>query len=236
MNDPAAILQAAKDGNVDLVKRLLASDPRLAGATDDEGKTPLHWAAEGDRFEIAELLLGAGADLEAKASWGATAFEWAATMGSTRVADLLLERGAHGLDLVTAASLGKLDVVRASLDSGAPLPIVPRRSAPPDDHWVADSAYMKGDAISHAFYAACRNGHTAVARLLLDRGADVNAKGVFGGAAVHWAAINGHQDTVAFLVARGADLTLKDARFAATPEGWAAEGGHDDVRQLLSRG
>ena len=78
-------------------------------------------------------------------------------------------------------------------------------------------------------------GHTAVAALLLERGADVNAKGVFGGTGLHWAAINGHTDTVAFLLAHGADATIQDTKFHANPEGWAAEGRHDEIRELLRR-
>jgi ankyrin repeat protein len=138
------------------------------------------------------------------------------------------------MDFVAAASLGKLDLVREFLDSGTP---VVTRAVPeePNDHWGADSARMKGDVISHAFYCACRNGHTAVAALLLDRGADVNAKGVFGGTALHWAAINGHKDTVASLVDHGADLTIQDTKFNSTPEGWAAEGQHEEIRELLHR-
>ena len=80
---------------------------------------------------------------------------------------------------------------------------------------------------------ACQNGQTAVAALLLERGVDVNAKGVFGGTGLHWAAINGHKDTVEFLVAHGADLTIRDAKFGSTPEGWAIEGQHDEIRELL---
>ena len=59
-------------------------------------KTPLHWAAEHDRRDVAEMLVDAGADLEATTSWGATALDWAATMGSANVADLLVARGAKG--------------------------------------------------------------------------------------------------------------------------------------------
>jgi ankyrin repeat protein len=94
---------------------------------------------------------------------------------------------------------------------------------------------MKGDVISQAFYGACRNGHTAVAAFLLDRGADVNAKGVFGGTGLHWAAINGHKETVVFLVAHGADVTIRDTKFDSIPEGWAAEGRHEEIRDLLHR-
>jgi len=180
------------------------------------------------------MLLDSRADLEATTSWGATALDWAATLGSSKVADLLLARGARGMNLVAAASLGKLDLVSEFLDSGAPFASLAKPApAEPDDHWVADSARIKGDVLSHVFYCACRNGHTAVASLLLEPGADVNAKGVFGGTGLHWAAINGHKNTVESLVAHGADLAIRDAKFDATPEGWAAEGHHDDIRKLL---
>ena len=131
-------------------------------------------------------------------------------------------------------TLGKLDLVRKFLDSGGPFAT---RAVPtePDDHWPADSARMKGDPISNAFYGACRNGHTAVAALLLDRGAGVDAKGVFGGTGLHWAAINGHKDTVAFLLVHGGDRSIRDAKFDSTPEGWAKEGNHDEIRELLGR-
>ncbi len=237
MKGAAAILQAVREGDVPVVKRLLSDDPRLVGATDDHLKTPLHWAAEQDHHDVAKMLLDAGADLEATTSWGATPLDWAATMGSAKVADLLLSRGAQGMNLVAAASLGRLDLVCEFLDSGTPLASLARRALPaePNDHWVTDSACMKGDVISDAFYGACRNGHTAVAAVLLERGANVNAKGVFGGTALHWAAINGHEDTVAFLVAHGVDLTIRDTKFDSTPEGWAAEGEHDEIRELLRR-
>lgn len=169
MNDAAAIFQAVKDGDMSVVERHLTADPRLVHARDEYLKTPLHWAAEHDRCDVAQMLLDSDADLEATTSWGDTALDWSATMGSTKVADLLLARGAKGMNLVVAACLGKLDLVREFLDSGTPLASLAKPApAEPDDHWVADSARMKGNVISHAFYCACRNGQTAVAALLLD--------------------------------------------------------------------
>ena len=111
MNDAAAILQAIRDGDLPAVQRLLTADPRLAHASDEHLKTPLHWAAERDRRDAAEILLDSGADLEATTSWGATALDWAATMGSAKVADLLLARGAKGMNLVVAASLGGVETL-----------------------------------------------------------------------------------------------------------------------------
>ena len=133
----------------------------------------------------------------------------------------------------TIVTTTSMDFVRSFLDSGAqPFPQQVAASQL-NDEVVADSALMKGDVISHAFYGACRNGHTNVAELLLERGADVNAKGILGGTGLHWAAINGHKETVAFLLAHGADLTIRDVKFHSTAEGWAAEGGHDEIRDLL---
>ena len=158
-------------------------------------------------------------------------------MGSTEVGDLLLARGASGFTLINAAGLGKLDQVKAIVSSGVDISAHRRRGAPqsPDDHWPADSAHILGDVLSDAMFAAARNGHTEVVEYLLDNGALIDAKGVFGATGLHWAAINGHLKTVEFLIDRGANLTLRDKRFDSTPEGWAREGSHADITKLLRR-
>lgn len=214
---------------------MLRSQPRLARWAGEHAKTGLHWAAERDQVEVARLLLEAGADIEAKTSWGATPLDWAAVLGSVRVADLLLSRGARGFNFVTAAALGKLQPVQAMLESGADLSGQSCRAVAgsPDIEWPSDSAYMQGDVLSDAMYSAARNGHTQVVDCLLERGAKVDAKGFFGATALHWAAINGHRKTVDLLLARGASLTIRDARFNATPQGWAKEGGHPEIAAAL---
>jgi ankyrin repeat protein len=205
---------------------------------DEYGKTALHLAAETDQVEAAQMLLDAGADMEAKTAWGATALDWAATMGSVGVGDLLLARGASGFTLVVAAGLGKLDAVKSIVVSGVDLTAHRRRGAPdlPNDDWPADSAHILRDVLSDAMYAAARNGHTQVVEYLLDHGAAIDAKGVFGATALHWAAINGHRNVVELLVTRGASLDIRDARYHSTPEGWAREGGHIELAKLLDQG
>jgi ankyrin repeat protein len=224
---------AVESGNGSEVAAMLQRDPRLARAAGAHVKTGLHWAAEKNHVEIARLLIDAGADLEAQTSWGATPLEWAATMGCTGVADLLLSRGAAGLTVVTAAALGKLDVVRTLVGRGDLAADSRRVIATSDDEWPSDTANVQGDVLSDAMYSAARNGHDAVVAFLLDSGARVDAKGFFGATGLHWAAINGHRTTVDLLLSRGASRTIRDARFKTTPEGWAVEGGHPDIARLL---
>lgn len=49
-------------------------------------------------------------------------------------------------------------------------------------------------------------------RLLLDRGADINAQGTGGmsGTALMWAALSRHEMVVRLLLGRGADIITKD--------------------------
>ena len=234
MDGTQEFLEAVMRGDVQETTARLAVDPELARAAGAHDKTGLHWAAERDHVEVARVLLAAGADLEARTSWGESPLEWAATMGSGRVAELLLERGATGLTLVQAAALGKLAVVEAFLASGVSGAAHARRLAPaPADQWPPDTAHARGDVLSDALYAAARNGHDEVVKVLLDRGAEVDAKGFFGATGLMWAAVNGHASTVRLLLARGADTELRDAHFDGDALGWAREGGSQEIELLI---
>jgi ankyrin repeat protein len=70
----------------------------------------------------------------------------------------------------------------------------------------------------------------------LDTGAAIDAKGLLGATALHWAAINSHRSTAELLVARGASLVVRDVRFNATPGEWANEGGHTAMANALRSG
>lgn len=89
--------------------------------------------------------------------------------------------------------------------------------------------------VAEAFYIAGRNGHIEVANFLLEKGADINFRGFFGGTGLHWAAINGHKKMVEFLIAHGADLGLRDEQFNATALGWALRGNRTEIADLLRR-
>jgi ankyrin repeat protein len=237
MDQLQELFGAVDAGNLASVREILGRDPLLARAKGQYDLTALHRAAEKDQPEAAEALLAAGAKLEAMVSWGMTPLEWAANMGARRAAEVFLDRGAH-LTHWAAAGLGMLDAVRSFWhEDGTLKPGSGHRRASQigGDTWSwAEPTEDFGEIVSDAFYIACRNGHTDVARFLLDRGADVNFRGFFGGAGLHWAAINGHKETVEFLLANGADTSLEDYRFRSTPLGWACETDQKAIVELLS--
>jgi hypothetical protein len=83
-------------------------------------------------------------------------------------------------------------------------------------------------------YAAC-HGHVEIARLLLQNGADVNARNKYGSSPLHWAASQGHIDILHLLVENDANLEAQD------DDGWralhcAADRGHlPFIQELVSR-
>lgn len=64
-------------------------------SSHQSGFTPLHIACVYGHFELARLLIEAGADIEGKTKNGYTALHLAAQYGHRLIIDLLLERGAN---------------------------------------------------------------------------------------------------------------------------------------------
>jgi len=79
---------------------------------------------------------------------------------------------------------------------------------------------------------AASNDHESVARLLLDRGASIDAATSDNWTSLHYAAENGYESIVRLLLDRGASID------AATSDNWtsfhfAADKGHESVVGLL---
>ena len=120
-----------------------------------------------------------------------------------------------GKQLWEAASRGDHDQVSLALDQGANI------------EWPNTSA--KADT---PLIVACRNGHESVARLLLDRGASINATNQFQATCLHIAAQNGHESVARLLLERGASINAID-KDNWTSLYFAARTGHESVVGLL---
>ncbi|HET9218681.1 MAG TPA: ankyrin repeat domain-containing protein [Terriglobia bacterium] len=216
---------------------------------------PLQACASCDNVEVAALLLDRGAAVNGTADW--SPLEESLYWNSGRVRDLLLQRGASIHNLRLAAGLGRTDLIPSFFDTDGTLKAEAGRISWPwgtatavsqsnlnDDvkqrllsrmqSWAND----EDDVINNAFVFACMHGHQDAARLLLERGARINAipGGFdFSGTALHYAALNGHRATVEFLVERGAAANIRDTKVGSTPAGWAEYGGHPELQQYLER-
>lgn len=79
---------------------------------------------------------------------------------------------------------------------------------------------------------AASEGHQDIARLLLDRGADVNAASDNGTTPLMMAARAGKVEMVKLLLARGADANRK-SESRGTALGYALDAGHTEIAELL---
>lgn len=119
---------AIRAGDGDQAERLLAEDPALADARDQEGSTALLAAVDAHRAALIPILLRGGADPHAVYAHSAhTPLSWAVTVLALDCARALVAGGVEP-DLYSAAGLGD---VAACAPSSAPTGASERRPRSP---------------------------------------------------------------------------------------------------------
>ena len=91
----AQLIRAADKGTLSEVRRLIKRGADVNGV-DDEGQTPLMWAAMWGYVQVMEELIDQGADITRETKDGATALACATAMCHEEARRLLIERGAKG--------------------------------------------------------------------------------------------------------------------------------------------
>ncbi len=124
-----ALHDAAEDGDVELVRALLAGGATVDAPTRLGAYTPLHLAAAAGEGEVVRALLDGGADPGATTSTGdVVALHFAAAAGDVVSIRVLLDAGTPvdvrestrgQTPLVFAVSRNRVEAVRALLDGGA---------------------------------------------------------------------------------------------------------------------
>ncbi|MEA3212139.1 MAG: hypothetical protein QOE70_5196 [Chthoniobacter sp.] len=234
LNDPLPLLSnfaAASTpeqmaAEVQTVTVLLAAGAEV-NALDRERSTPLHHAAMSPRPDLARALLDAGAKIDARNQTGLTPLHNAALFGGRETLEFLLDRGAdpEGRALLTgvppllmAVTRGDPAIVRVLLDHRADV----------------NALGPEGET---ALCRAAILGSGDLVRLLIERGANVNARfSPTNRTPAHVAAARGFVPLLNLLLAHGADPEAKD-RAGFTPLHDAAEHGRTlAVRALLNAG
>jgi len=82
-------------------------------------------------------------------------------------------------------------------------------------------------------HIVCRMGDAEIAKLLIEKGADVNAKDQDDKTPLHSASENGHLKVVDLLIKEGADVNVENKVLGETPLNFAVNKGHLDIAKLL---
>jgi ankyrin repeat protein len=193
---------AADQGNAALIRRLMAAGADANG-TDISGDTVLMAAVRSGNPEAVRALLDAGAQVNtAEPQVGHTALMWAVREDRPELVRLLLARGAS-LEMKTRT--GAKPAVRPPGAGGGSHGVgIVRGGVPPQGEQPPTPGGMS------ALSFAAREGRLEAARLLLDAGADVNARDANGISPLVMAITNRHTPVAALLLSRGADPNAAD--------------------------
>jgi ankyrin repeat protein len=149
----------------------------------------VHPAAAGLQSALVETLLAYGAAVNGLEDDGSPLMT-AIAFGYINAAETLAKRGARIDNVVSAAALGRVDVVRKLLTEGADV-----SDSLVKLYWLG----LSSDARSHverAFVWACAYGRTEVVEYLLGEGVDPAATDNHGMTGLAWAEENGHTEIV----------------------------------------
>ena len=201
------------DGDIEAVKQHLAAGTDVNAKHWAFGGTPLHQAVIGDHKEIAELLIANGADLNATNNDGDTPLD---ENPSSQIADLLRKHGGKTSEELIAEGKQPAKAVGAyTNDPHNYLLLLNAGTGSIEDmkQNLADGADLNWDdgQTTPLHYTAIYSRYEA-AELLIAKGVNVNAKGVDGETALHFAAYSGldSKEIAELLIAKGADVNMKN--------------------------
>lgn len=182
----------------EVIQALLKSKASVV-LKDNDGRTPLMFAAQYDKDEYFADLLGAGADVNAKDNDGWTPLIYASLYGRSSEVESLLKAGA---DPKAQAKDGKTVVLFA----------VQHGSAASIKELLAAGATFEATALKRTtpLILAAAGDDLSTVELVLKSNPDLNKANDDGDTAVMIAADRGNPDTIMALLRSGAEIKAKD--------------------------
>nr|XP_024214050.1 oxysterol-binding protein-related protein 1-like [Halyomorpha halys] len=200
------LLQGSRNGDINLVKEIIeaSKEGKLTVDVNCKGKsksnlgwTPLHLATYFGHKEVIELLIEAGADINAVNDAGDTALHKASFIGREDLVLLLVEKNAdvniRNGEGRTAKEVGVEGCDAVKLLAAAERTDLRRKE--------------------EALLSAARNGDlTAINTIKWERPPNINCTDSMGNTALHCASYRGHKEAAVLLLQNGINSTIRNNR------------------------
>ena len=224
------IHKAVRDGNLEKVKGLLINDSTLVNIKDEKGYTPLHIASELNNLEIAKILIGYHADVNAVMNDLNIPLQLTVFHNQKEMAQLLVDSGSDinsqnigsYSTLHCAVMRNNLNVVKVLVENGADIEIKSRSQVTPlhfaafrSDPEIVEYLISKGADVntrdeqlySPLMHAAAFKKYEN-AKLLIENGAKLDLFTNYGASALHRASQVGALDVIELLLENDADINI----------------------------
>jgi len=169
--------------------------------------------------KVVQILLDAGAPVDAQGGFCGNALQAASRNGHEKVVQILLGEVPTSTLKVESMAVSAGGVIWRSREGGAIL-------------LDAGADVNAQDRYGSALHGASQDGHEMVVRALLDAGADVNTQGGYFGNALQAASYGGHQKVVQILLDAGADVNTQGGYYG-NALGAASYRNHKKVMEML---
>ena len=222
-NGQSCLMPASGAGHTETVRYLVGLKDVEVNHKKNNGVTALHCAVQKGHVDVVQVLIDAGADIDAKNEVGRSPLMFASIKGHLDVVKVLVEAGAGvratnndgDTCLLIAANFGHTETVRYLVG-------------------LKDVDVNHQGTYNHtALHSAVDEGHPDVVQVLIDAGASVKTKDQDGRSPLHCASRLGHLDIVKMLIDAGAEVCATDNKVQTCLILAAYHGHTDTVRYLV---
>lgn len=208
------IHSASQRGDIASIIHLLDTHQATVNDKDQDGCSPLHWAAINAHSPTCNLLLDRGAEIDSKGGeLVATPLHWAARSGHLYVIINLLNRGADPT-LIDSQGFNALHLITHSSNVMALLYVLQHSKINTSSSSLQDSSSSSidfKDSQGHtSLMWAAYQGDSLSIELLLSHGSNPNLKDNDGLSPLHWAVVKGNRQCIRKLLESNSDIWLRN--------------------------